>query len=87
MARVAEAVAALPAGAAPVLAVQKAAVAAVEGQDQATQAAGTVQLDKYLVATGRTRHQRKVTNARCNGGAPKAPITHGTYSQYAWVKI
>lgn len=52
------AVAAAPAKAVPVLAVEKEAVAAVEGRAQVTPAAGQARPAKYRAATGRTRRRQ-----------------------------
>lgn len=64
--RVAVAVAAAPARV-PVLAVVKAAAVEAEGRAQATPAAGQARLGRYRVATGRTRHRPRASNASCNG--------------------
>lgn len=63
--RVAEAVAAAPARAAPVLAVAK--VAAGEDQAQVTPAAGQARPVSRPAATGRTRHRHQASNASRNG--------------------
>lgn len=52
------AVGAAPAKAVPVLAVEKEAVAAVEGRAKAMQAAGQALLARYRGATGRTRRRQ-----------------------------
>lgn len=85
------AVAAAPAKAVPVLAVEKEAVAAVEGRARVTQAAGLALLGEYQAVTGRTHRQQRVSNQTCNdtcnrcnstsnGAAPGVPITHGTHT-------
>lgn len=61
------AVAAAPAKAVPVLAVEKEAVAAVEGRAQAMQAAGQARLARCPAATDRMRRRHQASNASCSG--------------------